>query len=95
MVYKIWKHSITHYKVLNTMTNEVTILDKMYLQNVKFVVNKTKYNEAKLKDFKNSGNPFDFFAHMETNTILPYMNDLKNSVYYNPFKHHLFRDRKT
>jgi hypothetical protein len=96
MKYIIWKASITEYRVLNTVTGEMQILDRFTAVNCTFNVNVFKYERAKETSFANSGNPNDYFAWIECQAILPFNNEIaKQNVFYNPFKASTFRDRVT
>lgn len=96
MKYIIWKASITEYRVLNTITGKMQILDRFTAVNCTLNVNVFKYERAKENNFANSGDPNDYFAWIEASEVLPFNNEVaKNNVFYNPFKASTFRDRAT
>lgn len=96
MKYTIWKASINEYRVQNNLTGEVEIMENFIASECYFKVNINQYESDKLKDFKNNGNPFDFFAWIEAERVERLAEDLKEKkVYYNPFKSPQFRDRST
>lgn len=94
--YKIWKASITEYRVLDTWTGEVTVMDTFTAVNCTFRTDEIKYDEARNKNFVNSGDPNDYFAWIECTSILPFNNEVaEKRVFYNPFKGNNFNDRET
>lgn len=96
MKYIIWKSSINEYRVKNTLTGKVSILENFSLQNCKFKVDINKYNEAESVCFKNSGKPDDYFAWIEAEQIIVKLDSPRNNiVFYNPFKSSNFTDRNT
>lgn len=96
MKYTIWKASIDEYRVQNNFTGEVKVVQDFVATDCRFLVNLNQYESDKLNNFKNSGNPFDYFAWIETNDFQEVSNELKEKkVYYNPFKCSQFRDRST
>lgn len=95
MSFRIWKASITEYRIKNMITNEVKVLTNFTAVGCELKVNLKQYYDAKKIGFVNSGNPFDFFAWIEAEAILPAEVDLVSKVYYNPFKSPFFRDRES
>jgi len=95
MRYKIWKASINEYRVLDTKTNEVTVHENLLMIDCRFKVDQKAYERAKLKDFKDTGKDNDYFAWIEAEQVHVDRNFVHYSkiVYYNPFKHAMFRDR--
>lgn len=93
--FKVWKASITEYRIKDNLTNEVKVLDKFTLVGCEFKVNLKQYHEAKQINFENSGNPFDFFAWIEADEIKQFEVEPIDKVYYNPFKSPFFRDRES
>ena len=72
----------------------------LVLKNARPMVHVGKYMEAKKSDFKNSGDPLDYFAWLECDSFElkrepEVFHRLTDVLCYNPFKHHLFRDRAT
>ena len=96
MSYTIWKASINQFRVQNNFTGEVKVVENFIATDCKFLVNLNQYESDKLNEFKNSGNPFDYFAWIEANEFQEVLRDLKEKkVFYNPFKCSQFRDRST
>lgn len=95
MNYRIWKASITEYRVQNLETKEVLILSNFVALGCELKVNLKQYYDAKKQCFVNSGNPFDYFAWIEAKEIKPAEADKANKVFYNPFKSPFFRDRES
>lgn len=93
--FKIWKASVTEYRIKDNFTNEVKVLDKFTLVGCEFKVNLKQYHEAKQINFENSGNPFDFFAWIEADTYSKIEEELPKKVFYNPFRSPFFRDRES
>lgn len=95
--YKIWKASIEEYRVLDTKTNKTKVMTEFAAFRCTFKVDLNKYDEAKAKDFKNSGVEDDYFAHIEAENIVetPIIGYCDRPVWYNPFLHTHFRDRLT
>lgn len=93
-MYKVWKASIKEYRVLNTLTGEVQILERFTALNCALKVDINLYNIAKSNNFANSGNENDYFAWIECNEILKFNNEVAtNNVFYNLFKSEFFKDR--
>ena len=96
MKYTIWKASINEYRVQNNFTGEVKVVENFTAVNCEFRVNLNQYESDKLNGFKNSGNPFDYFAWIEAEYIFYVTKELlEKKVFYNPFKCSHFRDRTT
>ncbi len=95
MSFRIWKASITEYRIKNMITNEVKVMENFTAVGCELKVNLKQYYEAKKVGFVNSGNPFDYFAWIEAVTVAPAEAELPNKVYYNPFKSPFFRDRES
>lgn len=94
-MYKIWKASVNEYRVQNTITNEVKVLSNFVALNCEFKVNLKQYHEAKKVSFADSGNPFDYFAWIEAESISGAEVETENKVFYNPFKSPFFKDRQS
>lgn len=98
MRYRIWKASIEEYRIQEVATGEVRILKNFSLNGVKFCVDVNGFLKAKQREFKNTGDAFDYFAWMEASDVVEESGEnapLANTVFYNPFKHMFFRDRTT
>jgi hypothetical protein len=95
MRFKIWKASITEYRIQDTVTGEIKVLENFTAVGCELKVNLNLYNQAEQNCFANSGNPFDYFAWIEAVTIAPAEKEPVKKVFYNPFKSMFFRDRET
>ena len=91
----IWKASVTEYRVRNSETNEVQILENFTAVDCEFKVDVKQYELAKKNNFQNSGDANDFFAWIEAVTIARTETALDKKVFYNPFKSCNFVDRVT
>lgn len=92
-IYKASKHT---YRVLHVETG-VIVVDKCHsitAADPTFVVDQSGYLKAKEKGFVNSGDPLDYFAYIETNSvILGATFQAPTRIKFNPFKAgHFFRD---
>lgn len=96
MSYKVWKASVTEYRVQNTTTKEIIVAENLTLTNCHLKVSLKRFKEAKINSFQNSGNTTDYFAWIECDNIkINKRNLLPNKVFYNPFKSSFFRNRET
>lgn len=95
--FKIWKASIDSYRVLDTVTGNVDVVSNLTLKDVVFRVDTKKYLQSSKDGFKDSGDPNDYFAWMEADSLVVNKEAVlyPNKVYYNPFKAMCFRDRVT
>lgn len=95
-MYRVWKASITEYRVQNMTTKEIVVAENLTLTNCRFKVSLRRLREAKAKSFQNSGNPMDYFAWIECDAVkIAKRNLLPNKVFYNPFRGCFFRNRET
>ncbi len=96
MSYKVWKASITEYRVQNTITKEIVIAENLTLTNCRLKVSLKRFKQAKANSFQNSQDPMDYFAWIECEKVkVNKKNLLPNKVFYNPFKSGFFRNRET
>lgn len=87
--YRIYKASIHTYRVLDLQTGN--LIDGTYrfltIDNPRFRVNHRKYQEAAKGGFKNSGDPLDYFAWIETDSFTVGASFMPSrQVKFNPFK---------
>lgn len=95
--YKIWKESIHRYRVKDTETGKISIIGEFVAIDCHFIVDYDKYHEASLRGFKDTGEPEDYFAHIDAAYVeeAPLEGACNETVWYNPFLHQEFRDRVT
>lgn len=95
--FKVWKASVTEYRIFDTLTQTTTVKSNVVMVNASFCVDKNKYYQAKTEDFKNSGDESDYFAWIEAEEVVDNSISLRynNQVYYNPLVNRNFRDRIT
>lgn len=89
--YKVWKKSINEVRIADREGNIVYEGPTVELTNPTFRVNYDGYLEAKKRNFKDSGNPLDFFSWIECDdfTVNPKVPTFgyRNRIRYNPFVH--------
>lgn len=95
--YKVWKAGINSYRILDTSTGETKVADNIVMVGCKLMVNCKGYLKAKVNNFVNSGNPFDYFAWIEADKVVDNKEVVlyPKQVFYNPFKSRFFRNRET
>ena len=105
-MFHIYKASITEYRVLNVETGQFEHIDAkgLTIRNPRFVCESTGYFKAKRNEFKNSGDPLDYFAYIETDEM-PLITEALDPelilkcnlqcVKFNPFKERYFFDTET
>lgn len=102
MSYRVYKSGIYTYRVWDASTG-IFVVDEaknLVLHNVTPRVDTERYRAAHKNRFQNSGDPLDYFAWLECEKFelkqeQEVFRRIQNVLFYNPFKHHLFRDKNT
>lgn len=105
-MFHIYKASITEYRILDTESGGFITTDAkgLTIKDPRFIVEAAGFLEAKKKSFKNSGDPFDYFAYIECEEIPLITDDIDpeliikynfKQVKFNPFKFDYFFDNET
>lgn len=102
MRYRVYKSSIDTYRVWDAQTGQFVTDSAQFLvlKNARPMVDIKRYEHAKTLGFANSGDPLDYFAWLECDGFEikrepQVFQRISNVLFYNPFKHHLFRDKST
>lgn len=97
-MYHIYKSSIEYYRILNTETNEFIqeSVKHLIIKEPQFKVNKERWLAATEVNFKNSGDPFDYFAYIESEHLPIVLGDAigipshLKQIKFNPFRMNYF-----
>lgn len=102
MRYRVYKSGIDTYRVWDAQTGQFVTDSAQFLvlKNARPMVDVNRYEHAKSLQFANSGDPLDYFAWLECDSFEikrgpQVFQRVSHVLFYNPFKHHLFRDRST
>lgn len=95
MRYHVFKADKHHYRVYDTIGKKFVENSCRFLTvyNPLFLVDVKKMARASSSGFKNSGNPMDYFAYIETDIYKIGVNprlSLSNRVKFNPFRNPFF-----